>query len=245
LEVHSNCRLREIVCCIAISVLYVLLLFSPQTSSAAVTNSVNIFPPGSKPYGSSYEEHIKNFWKWVISFPIDKSPWKDQTGANCDNGQSKTNSSVFYLSGNGGGKSVRTCKVPAGKALFIPVSPVEVSDKEAPKASVEDLNRLAKKDQDSVTSLYLKIGDKEYNREALSKYRIHTSVFEVTFPKNAVFGATEGVSKAVADGYYVITEPLVKGTTYTIQYKSSLICPGTECLEPNFAQDITYTITAE
>ena len=62
----------------------------------------------------------------------------------------------------------------------------------------------------------------------LSKYRTPTGDFEVTFPKNAIFGATEGISKAVADGYYVITQPLAKGT-YTILYKSSLICPGTDC----------------
>jgi hypothetical protein len=240
--------LRQIVgCFIAISVLYVLLLLSSQTSTFAaspVTSSVNTFPTDSKPYGLSYEEHIKNFWKWVISLPKDKSPWQDATGANCDNGQSKTNSSVFYLSGNGGGISVRTCKVPAGKGLFIPVSPMEISDKEAPNRSVEDLHKISKKDQDSVTSLYLKINDKEYSRQDLSKYRTHTGVFEVTFPKNAIFGATEGTSKAVADGYYVITQPLAKGT-YTIQYKSSLICPGTDCLQPNFAQDVKYTIIAE
>jgi hypothetical protein len=92
--------------------------------------------------------------------------------------------------------------------------------------------------------LYLKINDKEYNREALSKYRIHTGVFEVAFPKNAVFGASEGVSKVVGDGYYIITEPLAKGS-YTIQYKSSLLCPGTDCLEPDFAEDIKYTIIVE
>ncbi len=162
-------RLRKIVgCFIAISVLYALLLLSSAMSSfaayAAVTNLVNIFPPDSKPYGLSYEEHIKNFWRWVISLPKDKSPWNDATGANCDNGQSKTNSSVFYLSGNGGGTSDRTCKVPAGKGLFIPVSPMEISDKEAPNKSVEDLHKISKKDQDSVTSLYLKINDKEYSR---------------------------------------------------------------------------------
>jgi hypothetical protein len=249
LEVYFSFRLGQIVrCFIAISVLYILLLLpsliSSSAAAVAVTQSVNIFPPDSKPYGLSYEEHVKNFWKWIISFPIDKSPWNDATGANCDNGQSKTNSSVFYLSGNGGGTSVRTCKVPAGKGLFIPVSPMEVSDKEAPNRSVEDLHKIAKKDQDSVTSLYLKINDKEYSRADLSKYRIHPGVIEVTFPKNAIFGATEGISKAAADGYYVITEPLAKGT-YTIQYKSSLICPGTDCLEPNFAQDVKYIITVE
>jgi hypothetical protein len=34
---------------------------------------------------------------------------------------------------------------------------VEQSDKETPNASVEDLNTAAKKDQDSVNSLYLKM----------------------------------------------------------------------------------------
>ena len=219
-------------------------MFFVTLSPVAGLNSVNIFPPQDKPYGLTYADHIKNFWKWLISIPKDKNPGQDATGQNCANGQSGTNSSVFYLSGGGGGKINRTCKVPAGKSLLIPVMIVEVSDKEVPNASVDELHRLAKKDQDSVTSMYLKIGDKEYNREELSKYRTHTGVFEVAFPKNAIFGATEGISKAVADGHYIITEPLAKGT-YTIQFKSSLICPAPDCLEPNYAQDVTYTIIAE
>jgi len=213
-------------------------------SFAAGINSVNIFPPESKPYGLSYEQHVKDFWKWLIFIPQDKSPWEDETGENCAIGQLNTNSSVFYLSSNGGGKSDRTCTLPAGKGLFIPVSPMEISDKEAPNRSIEDLHKIAKKDQDSVTSLYLKINDKEYTRQDLSKYRIPTEDFEVTFPKNAVFGATEGISKAVADGYYVITEPLEKGN-YTILYKSSLICPEIDCIQPNFAQDIKYRLIVE
>ena len=207
-------------------------------------NSINIFSPEDTPYGLSYEEHVKNFFKWITSIPAEKNPWGDETGENCVNGQLNTNSSVFYLSGNGGGKSDRVCTLPAGKGLFIPVSPMEISDKEAPNTSIDDLHRIAKQDQDSVTSLYLKINDKEYTRQDLSKYRIPTEDFEVTFPKNAVFGAAEGISKAVADGYYVITEPLQKGT-YTIIYKSSLICPGTDCIQPNFAQDITYTLNVK
>jgi hypothetical protein len=234
LEVYFSYTFKEITY-IASSVLYFLLL-SSLSSSTAGTNSVNIYPPGSKPYGLSYEQHIKNFWRWLISLPKDKNPYQDQTGEKCANEQYGTNSLVFYLSGNGGGKSDRTCRVPAGKGLLIPVMIVEISDKEVPNKSVEDLHRFTKKDQDSVTNLYLKINDKEYNREELSKYRTHTGDFEVAFPKNAIFGASEGISKSVADGHYIITEPLTKGT-YTIQYKSSL--------QPNFAQDIKYTIIAE
>src|SRR5512133_2082160 len=94
-------------------------------------------------------------------------------------------------------------------------------------ASVQDLYKSAKEDQDHVNSLYLKIGDKEYNFQDLNKYRTPTDVFEVGWPeKGATFGVTEGgVSKAVADGRYIITEPLAK-CTYNIHFKSSLLDPA-------------------
>jgi hypothetical protein len=222
-----------------------LLLFSATLSPVLGSNSVNIFPPGSKPYGLIYAEHQKNFWKWVLEIPANESPVNDRTGEKCTNGQSNSNSSVFYLSFNNGGTSERTCKVPVGKGLLIPVMQVEWSDKEAPGASVEELHKSAKKDQDSVNSLYLKIDDKEYKYEDLIKYRTHTDVFEVVFPNNGIFGVIEGgISKVVADGFYIITEPLIKGN-YSIHFKSSLICPDPGCAEPNFAQDIKYNIVTE
>ena len=222
-----------------------LLLFSATLSPVLGSNSVNIFPPGSKPHGLTFAEHQKNFWKWILEIPANESPVNDRTGEKCANGQSNTNSSIFYLSMNNGGISERTCKVPAGKGLFIPVMLVEWSDKEAPGASIEELHKSAKKDQDSVNSLYLKLGDKEYKYKDLIKYRTQTDVFEVVFPDNGIFGVIEGgVSKVVADGFYIITEPLTKGN-YSVHFKSSLICPDPGCAEPNFAQDIKYNIVAE
>ncbi len=225
-------------------VLISIIFTTIYSISNAHAAPVNIFPIESSPHGLSYEEHVKNFWKYMLSVPSDQSPMKDETGEKCANGQSNSNSSVFYLSGGGGGKFDRVCKVPAGKSVLIPVMTVEVSDKEVPNASVESLSKIAKKDQDSVTSLYLNIDGREYDYNYLSKYRTHTDAFDVLFPENAVFGVTPGKSKAVADGYYIITEPLPKGK-HEIHFKSSLICPGVDCLEPNFAQDIKYTLLAE
>ncbi len=135
---------------------------------------------------------------------------------------------------------MKICKVPAGKGLFIPVMQEEVSDKEKPN---ENLDLVAKHDQDIVNSLNLKIGDKEYKFQDLNKYRTHTDAFNVVFPDNGIFGITKGgVSKAVADGRYIITEPLTKGT-YNIHFKSSLLDPSNP--DTNFAQDITYKIIAQ
>ena len=93
--------------------------------------------------------------------------------------------------------------------------------------------------------MYLKIGDTEYKYDNLTKYRTRTGGFDVVFPDNGIFGVMEGgVSKVVADGFYIITEPLAKGN-YTIHFKSSLICPDPDCADPNYVQDVKYNIIAE
>ena len=190
------------------------------------------------------EKPIK-YVEWSLGIPANENPVNDPTGEKCTNGQSNTNSSVFYLSFNNGGKSERTCIVPAGKGLLIPVMQVVITDKDIPGASVEELATSAKKDQDSVNSLYLKIGNKEYKYKDLYPYRTPTDVFEVVFPDKGIFGILGGgLSKAVADGFYILTEPLTNGT-YLIHFKSSLICPDPGCAEPNFAQDIKYNIVVQ
>jgi hypothetical protein len=222
-----------------------LLLFSFEILLVAGSSSVNIFPPGSKPYGLPYDKHIENYWKWALSIPAKDNPINDPTGEKCATGQSNTNSSLFFLTFNNGGVSERICEVPAGKGLFIPVMQVELSEKDTPGATIEELKLTAKTDQDSVNSLYLKIGDKEYNFDDLRKYRTDTDGFGVDYADNGIFGIVEGgPTTAVADGYYIMTDPLQKGN-YTVHYRSSLSCLNPGCAEPNFAQDIRYNIIAK
>jgi hypothetical protein len=120
---------------------------------------------------------------------------------------SRTQILLFCLSFNNGDKSERTFTEPAGKGLLIPVTQVSITDKDIPCASTEELATSAKKDQDSVNSLYLKIGEKEYSYEDL-KYR-PTDTFDVVWADKAIFGILEGgPAKVAADGYYIITELL-------------------------------------
>jgi len=212
-------------------------------SAWAASDSLNIFPPGGNPYGLSYSEHVKNYWKWILAIPANDNPFNDETGEKCATGQSNMSSSVFYLAPNGGGHSERTCKVPVGKGLVIPVMHVEESQFEAPGASPMQLSDLAKNDQDKVNSLYLKIDDKEYKHDNLTKYRTRTEPLETTWPDRALMGIEKGGnSTVVADGWYIITEPLAKGN-HTIYFKSSL--PPDPSGAEGYATDIKYNIIAE
>ena len=62
---------------VIVSFLFMLLLFSATLSPVLGSQSVNIFPPGSKPYGLTFAEHQKNFWKWVLEIPANESPVND------------------------------------------------------------------------------------------------------------------------------------------------------------------------
>jgi hypothetical protein len=220
---------------------YVLdvLLSSHPTSASGVLD----ISPEKDPYGLSYEDHIMSFWRWIISLPKENNPWEDTKGDICTCAQGSV-SPVFYLSGNGGGSSKRKNDVPLGKGLLIPLMVVEVSEKDFDDKTPqkEKLRQIANNDQKSVTELYLKIDDRVYDPNDLRKYRRSTGAFSVTFPDNGIFGATSGIVKAVADGYYIITTPLPKGT-HTVHYRSSLECKGNDCLEKKpFHQDIECTI---
>jgi hypothetical protein len=203
---------------------------------------VNIFPPDSEPYGVPIDKHIENWWKWLVSIPAEpegEHPMSDLTGEKCKRGQESINSSVFYLSGAGGQTVNRICEVPAGKGLLIPAMTVVATDKEYPGSSVAELARVVKDDQDSVTALSLDVNGTNYAFNDLKPYRKATGEFQVTYPKEGIFGVTEaGPSKAVADGYYLITEPLSPGN-YTIHFKGAL---GDPLEGTNFQHDISYLV---
>jgi hypothetical protein len=221
-----------------------LLFFGMNSGMAQQSTAPNIAPPGSRPYGLSYEDHVTNFWKLMLSLPIENNPLEDETGEICTYGQNTSNSSIFYLTANAGGVSEKTCRIPSGLGLFIPVITVTASDEENPGATLDELRQIAKNDQDHVTSLYLTINGTEFEFEDLKGFRTHTNEFEVIYPKNALDGATPGPATVVADGFYVITEPLAPGN-YNIQFKGSIVCLAVDCIEPTFATDNKFNLIVE
>lgn len=226
-----------------VSVFFTLFV---TTCFAQSSNSVGIFPLNSKPFGLSYEDHIKNYWKFALSLPNDVNPWNDETGEMCRNGQESVNSSIFYLSPGGGGNFTRVCKIPSGSGIFIPVLVGEFSLSELGKdAKKEDLRAFAENDKDNMHVFTLDIDDNKLDTEDLREYGIVTSLFNLTFPENNLFGAEPGPTLAAADGYYIITEPLEKGT-YVIRTYGEMCTKDDGCpAGDNFKGMVNTTLIVE
>jgi hypothetical protein len=105
-------------------------------------------------------------------------------------------------------------------AIFFPVIAVECSFNESPAFETEaDLHECATSDQDSVTSLSARIDGIEIKN--IENYRVHSGLFNLTFPQNNVFGVQEGQDEAVSDGYWVFLRPLSRGT-HLIEFDATI-----------------------
>ena len=221
---------------------YILLTMIFSGSKASFADSINpgVFALDSKPYGISYEDWTIKFWQWLLPIPEDRNPMTDTTGEHCGERQNST-FPVFFLVFSGGGSAVRTCDVPAGKAILVPINVVECSYAEFPGAKTEEeLHTCAEEDESSNPGLFLSVDGREFKN--LEKYRVHSRAFNVSFAENNVFATTPGPTRAVSDGYWAILEPLSPGK-HDIQFKASLTNPTTGILFYN--DDLKYTINVK
>jgi hypothetical protein len=170
---------------------YILLAALYTGSKMSFADSINpgVLALDSKPYGSSYEDWTIKFWQWLLAFPADKSPMTDMTGELCGENQNSS-SPVFFLTFLGGGSAVRTCDVPAGKAILVPINVVACFMSElAPAAKTEEeLHRCATEDESSNPGLFLSVDGKEF--KDLEKYRVHSRMFNTSLPEDPVRGST-------------------------------------------------------
>src|SRR5512134_2842630 len=69
-------------------------------------------------YGQTIGNWGQSWWQWALSFPTIVNPVVVDGSVDCTAGQS---GKVWFLAGNFGGTSERTCTVKSGKALFLPL----------------------------------------------------------------------------------------------------------------------------
>jgi hypothetical protein len=207
-------------------------------------SQARVVPLNSSAYGNTYGEWSARWVQWVLSIPEDTNPNLDTTGENCAEGQAGP---VWFLAGTFGGPPViRTCTVPAGKALFFPIlvgifgSGVFDCDPTVPVPGVlcnlAALRVAATASMDAVT-LQARIDGKPLRK--LNDQRVAAPEFTLTIPEGNVLGINSGTyTPQVADGYWLMLRPLSHGA-HTIHFKGEItggVFAGT-------VVDVTYHLT--
>lgn len=216
-----------------------------------MTDNTNprVFPLDLKPFGMSYEDWTIKFWQWLVSIPADRNPVTDRTGIHC--GEAQVGQPLFNLAFSDMGGAERTCTLPVGQHLLIPLNVVFVSLAEFPGArNDDDLHRLAEEDESSKPFVFLSVDGKDSSQleligkdgeklTDLKEFRVHSRAFDVNITHNPIFGLP-GPTRAVSDGYWVILEALPPGP-HQIHFKASLTNPLTDRLF--YSVDVKYTIS--
>jgi hypothetical protein len=193
-----------------------------------------VFSPNAHPYGQSYAEWAADWWTWALSQPVATNPVLDPTGANCAVGQQ---GKVWFLAGTFGGSATRTCTVPRGKALLIPVlnNVYCAFESDPPEQRTEGYVRgQVSFVEDAATGLSATI-DGVSVRNIKERYFEESALFRVVLPAGNIFGLDEGfvVDPCADAGYYLIVKPLAPGN-HTIEFGGTL---------GDFVVDVSYQIT--
>jgi hypothetical protein len=198
---------------LTLSVIIATLLVIPAAASAAP-------PPVKKP-----PPPLTALW-WQTFLELSGASSLDR----CDLG---TGDVVFLAGTSGGGGSVtRSCTIPAGTSLLVPLINVECSEIEGNGNTPAELRRCADGFADQFTALSLVIDGVAVTD--LTRLRVHSQVFQFTAATNNAFGVPAGTSRSVADGYWALIGPLAPGD-HTISFGGSL--------PPDFTTQATYNLT--
>ena len=222
---------RAIICVLGVLAIGLFAIFSIIDVESATPS---VYPLDSKPYGVTYPEWTVKWWQWFLAIPQDNHPMNDETGKNC--GVNQDNPDVWYLTTTGSGTVVRTCSIPAGKALLVPIAANECSYAEFPNLKSEAELRACAVSGDEVSAIQASIDGVEI--KDIRKYRVQSPFFNTTLAENNVFGAPGGPSKAVSDAFVLFLQPLSPGKHELHMSQSTLDNPTTGT--QSFAYDVTY-----
>ena len=204
----------------------------------AHADSINpgVFSIDAKPYGITYAEWTARWWQWIFSIPEINHPSLDLTGEKCAIGQEGP---VWFLTQTFGGPAERTCTIPAGKAVLIPIITGECDYLNTPDVTSESgLLGCAIEGNEGAVMEFTIDGRRLQN---LENYRVHSQIFDLTITPNNPFRSTPGTTKAIVDGFYVFLEPLSPGK-HDIHFTGTIV----DVTGPySYATDVTYHLTVK
>lgn len=224
-----------------VAAVFTLIAAFVLVASAENANEPNqvVYAPNTNVMGMSYGDWSAAWWQYVLAYRNTGGPYGDVTGQYCNEGQGGP---VFFLVGGPVNPTNRTCTIPAGKALFIPIINVECSTAELPPfygANAQEARACAALYNDGIDLKSLKMTIDGRHIRDLDEFRVQSPFYAFIVPPDDNFlgvpGATSGSS--VSDGYWVMVKPLAPGV-HVIHFEGAYVTgPGAGTI-----QNVTYTL---
>lgn len=192
-------------------------------------------PAQAKYRGVTLGEWTAPWWPWA--FATGFAPLFD---GPCDAGQAGP---VWYLAGNFGGTSVRTCAVPHAKALLVPVVNVLWA------STVPDFEPWDAAGIEPLVDIMFAGATGTLEVDGVP---VDLAAYDVTSPLFFLPGAIAGVDfplPALTRGYYVMLPPMDAGP-HTLRFTGFLpalpadACAPFSCGRDATSLDVTYTLVA-
>ena len=192
----------------------------------------------------AYKQLSGQWWQWALSVPVAQNPLADETGDSCMVGQ---RGSDWFLAGTFGvSTAARTCSIPDGVTLFVPVANFVGFD--TPNACGQDATPLSSEFYRSIAADFIggviNASVTLDNKAVTPLHRVQSKVFAVALPRDNLFAAAcaaygglpAGVySPAIDDGIYVRLDRLAIGA-HTLRVHAENPSWG-------FMLDVTYSLT--
>jgi hypothetical protein len=216
-----------------------LLVLAPvwvraQVASPATEDNVAelVFPPDAPAYGLSYEAWIARFGQWHLSVPMAINPVTDPTGERCGYGQAGP---VFFLVQSSEGTGARTCVVPAGTVLLIPLLDTSCS-------TGEDFALVARGGGELRACIEAQLPPHTKMTAvidgvaiALERFRIQSDLFTVTLARDNWLDVRPAVLEDGVGGSWLLLAPLPPGE-HKLRFGASLPRIGV-------VYEVTYHLT--
>jgi hypothetical protein len=214
------------------------------------------FPVNSSPYGIPYKDWTAKWAAWLDAIPkshnwdFKNAPGVKYVPEDCSYRQDPA-SPVFFLPWVGpaqGATATMTCVVPQNKAILISVDAgtSDYSDPTVKTKTPTELIKIVSKSNVYPNEFHAILDGHPLDLINDEAHKVTSDLFNLTLPKDNVWGEPEGPDKAITQGWWIMLKPLPPGqhtVHYTTGYRDSrsdpTIPPGQGNLAP-YIQDVTY-----
>jgi hypothetical protein len=217
--------------CRASSITLLLLLAAATglcATGRAIASDVRVYSPADRVAGRSQSELSVLWWQWAASFDRETSPVADRTGEHCGRRQPD---GIWFLAGTyGTARTIRTCRVPAGRPLFFPLANHVLYPRPGRSANCPKLISDAAEITDAPSALVLELDGTRIDVDHSSRQAPREC-----FDLSARIDPPVSELPAAANGYYIALRPLPRGT-HQLNFGAIL---------PAIKQAVTYTLIVE